>query len=101
MLVRRFYVCAVDDDPCDEATPTAAPDPDGASETRQEAQIIGYAMLIALAGFVLVCESLIDVRERACRKVTTTMVWNVDVNLLTPPQHKSGLVHEFRVWDLY
>ena len=49
----RFYVCAVSDDPCERGNTTVTI---SADEARQDAQIIGYVLLMTGSGFILLCE---------------------------------------------
>ena len=49
----RFYVCAVSDDPCERGNTTVTI---SADEAKQDAQIIGYVLLMTGSGFILLCE---------------------------------------------
>ena len=49
----RFYVCAVSDDPCERGNTTVTISTD---EARQDAQIIGYVLLMTGSGFILLCK---------------------------------------------
>ena len=52
-LTIKFYVCAVSDDPCERGNTTVTI---SADEARQDAQIIGYVLLMTGSGFILLCE---------------------------------------------
>ena len=52
-LTIRFYVCAVSDDPCERGNTTVTISSD---EARQDAQIIGYVLLMTGSGFNLLSE---------------------------------------------
>ena len=53
-LTIRFYVCAVSDDPCERGNTTVMI---SADEARQDAQIIGYVLLMTGSGFILLCQN--------------------------------------------
>ena len=53
-LTIRFYVCAVSDDPCERGNTTVTINAD---EARQDAQIIGYVLLMTGSGFILLCQN--------------------------------------------